>query len=265
MAVTRLLRIELTVADLARSERFYVEALGFAVAHHNDPDAATLAAFGGGQVRQAVLRRGAQTLALQAFDAVGAPYPADATACDQVFQHFAMPVADMGAAVARLAPFGPAAISKGKPQHLPARSGGATAWKFRDPDGHPLELIQFPDRHAGGIDHSAIAVLDAERSIAFYRGLGLNVAARQTNVGPEQDALDGLSGARVDVVALEPPDPAPHVELLAYHTPVGRPCARLRPHDITATRLVFATDVPKAVLTHDPDGHALLLSPPEAK
>ena len=260
MALTRLLRIELTVADLARSERFYVEALGFSPVRHDEPDTATLAALGGGRVRQAVLRRGAQTLALQAFDAVGAPYPADATACDQVFQHFAMPVSDMAAAMARLAPFGPAPISKGGPQHLPARSGGATAWKFRDPDGHPLELIQFPDGHAGGIDHSAIAVLDAERSIAFYRGLGLNVAARQTNLGPEQDALDGLSGADVDVVALEPQTPAPHVELLAYQTPLGRPCAQLRPQDTAATRLVFATtDVARPVLTRDPDGHTLLL------
>ena len=260
MAVTRLLRIELTVADLARAERFYVEALGFAVVHHDAPDAATLAVLGSGRVRQAVLRRGGQTLALQAFDAVGAPYPADATACDQVFQHFAMPVSDMAAAMAQLAPFGPAPISKGGPQHLPLPSGGATAFKFRDPDGHPLELIQFPDSRTGGIDHSAIAVLDAEPSIAFYRGLGLSVAARQINVGPEQDALDGLSGARVDVVALEPSDPVPHVELLAYQTPPGHPCARLKPQDIAATRLVFATDVPSTVLTYDPDGHALLLT-----
>ncbi len=260
MALTRLLRIELTVTDLARSERFYVEALGFSTMRHDEPDAAALAALGGGRVRQAVLRRGGQTLALQAFDVVGAPYPTDAKACDQVFQHFALPVSDMGAAMARLAPFGPASISKGGPQHLPGRSGGATAWKFRDPDGRPLELIQFPDGHAGGIDHSAIAVLNAERSIAFYRGLGLTVAARQINFGPEQDALDGLPGARVDVVALEPQDPAPHVELLAYQTPPGRACAILRPQDIAATRLVFATTgLAKTVLRQDPDGHALLL------
>lgn len=28
---------------------------------------------------------------------------------------------------------------------LPESSGGVTAFKFRDPDGHPLELLAFPD------------------------------------------------------------------------------------------------------------------------
>ncbi len=30
------------------------------------------------------------------------------------------------------------------PERLPARSGGVSAFKFRDPDGHPLELLAFP-------------------------------------------------------------------------------------------------------------------------
>ena len=35
-------------------------------------------------------------------------------------------------------------ISTDGPQLLPASSGGVTAYKFRDPEGHPLELIAFP-------------------------------------------------------------------------------------------------------------------------
>ena len=106
---------------------------------------------------------------------------------------------------------------------------------------------------------------DAARSIAFYTGeLGLREASRQTNVGAEQDALDGLDGVRVDVVALEPEHATPHVELLAYHTPASRPTGPLRPRDIAATRLVLeATGLPDnaPMLTHDPDGHALVLMP----
>ena len=52
-----------------------------------------------------------------------------------------------------------------------------------------------------GIDHSAIVVADAERSIAFYPDvLNMSVRARQVNQGPPQDKLDALGGTEVDVV-----------------------------------------------------------------
>ncbi len=267
----RLLRIELTTAALDPAVRFYTEALGFNPDQKEAAAPAYAALLGADRIQQVVLRRGAQTLVLQAFEPAGAPYPAGSLACDQVFQHFAMPVVDMASGFAGLARFGAAPISNAGPQILPRRSGGATAYKFRDPDGHPLELIRFPEGATGGIDHSAIAVTDAGRSIAFYRDqLGLTVGARQVNTGPEQDRLDGLVEARVDVVALQPQQATPHVELLAYHNPPGRPAAAMRPNDIAATRLVFeVTGLPgpaatladgsRAALIHDPDGHLLLL------
>ena len=267
----RLLRIELTVTDLVQAQRFYGEALGFVSEGVSELEPAMAGLLGASSVRQVVLRRGEQTLVLQAFQPHGNAYPAGTTACDQVFQHFAMPVADMAAAFARLSPFGVTAISSAGPQHLPQRSGGVTAFKFRDPDGHPLELIEFANRATGGVDHSAIAVLDVERSIAFYRDqLGLTVSSRQVNTGLEQDQLDGLNNACVDVVALVPHQPTPHVELLAYRIPQGQATAAARPGDIAATRLVFeVTGLPdpatvladgsRAALTRDPDGHWLLL------
>ncbi len=238
-------------------------ALGFMPGDRDELEPRWLRLLGASRVRQAVLRRGGQVVALQQFDPPGAPYPAGTRRVTPVFQHFAMPVADMGAATARLLPFAPAPISQGGPQQLPQRSGGAVAFKFRDPDGHPLELIRLPAGHGGGIDHSAIAVADAERSIAFYRtALGLRVTARQTNTGAEQDALDGLEGVSVDVVALAPAQATPHLELLGYRTPAGRPIAPLRPCDIAATRVVFTvTGLTAPVLTHDPDGHAVVLEP----
>jgi catechol 2,3-dioxygenase-like lactoylglutathione lyase family enzyme len=272
-AESRLLRIELTVSDLTRAERFYVDALGFTVTNRDAVDPGMEAILDARRIQAVALQRGGQTLVLQAFDPPGASFPPNHQSCDQSFQHFAIPVADMADAYARLQPLSPTPISH-SPQQLPARSGGATAFKFRDPDGHPLELIQFPDRHDDGIDHSAIVVADAERSIAFYRDqLGFRVASRQINTGPEQDHLDNLVDVAVEVVALVAHQPTPHLELLAYRKPKVRSTARLRPRDLAATRLVLemphlhedAKSLPngqRAKLIHDPDEHALLLLSP---
>ena len=106
-----------------------------------------------------------------------------ASASDLCFQHFAIVVADMALAYRRLCSVsGWTAISIDGPQRLPPSSGGVSAFKFRDPDGHPLELLAFPDGRwpaqwrarsngdlALGIDHSAISVSDSARSIAFYQ------------------------------------------------------------------------------------------------
>lgn len=274
MKALRLLRVSLTVSDLAKSEAFYTGALGFGtLGPACDADPAMARLLGASSLRMVRLRRGSQVLELAVFDPPGSPYPPGSRGNDLWFQHCALAVDDMAAAYARLSrhPFTP--ISRGGPQTLP---GGASAYKFRDADGHPLELIALaqPDpATTGGIDHSAISVSSAERSTAFYADtLGLQVAARQVNTGPAQDALDGLDSARVDVVALAPEQPAPHVELLGYRTPPGRPAPPLLPRDIAASRLVFQVDSlaghpeaavlaggARAMLMHDPDGHALLL------
>ena len=271
METLELLRIELTVADRHTAELFYVRALGFTVESRDEADPAITGLFGAGRIRQSALRRGGQILVLQEFETAGQRYPAGSAACDLVFQHFAMPVADMNAAFAVLQPFGAKTISNAGPQALPERSGGAIAYKFRDPDGHPLELIQLPGGSGGGIDHSAIAVSDVDRSIAFYRDeLGFRLGQRQVNTGLEQDRLDGLSDAQVDVVAMLPHQATPHLELLAYQAPRGRPAPQLQPNDIAATRLVLAVkglpdpsprlaDGSRVAILHDPDGHMLVL------
>ena len=266
----RLLRMELTVSDLDHAERFYVEGLGFTAVDRGPVDPAMATLLGAERVVAATLRRGGQTLMLQQFQPSGDRYPHDANSCDQLFQHFAIPVVDMDAAYANLQAAGPTPISPA-PELLPARSGGVVAFKFRDPDGHPVELIRFPDGHDDGIDHSAIVVMDLERSIAFYRDqLGFSVASRQVNTGQQQDRLDGLAAVSVDVIALNPQLPTPHLELLGYRNPPVRPAARLSPRDIAATRVVLEvlelpssarrlTDGSRVQLMHDPDGHALVL------
>lgn len=202
---------------------------------------------------------------LRIESATGRPYPPDVPGWSPLFQHFAVATPDISASYDRLrladrwAP-----ISRGGPQRLPVNTGGVTAFKFRDPDGHPLELIEFPgDSGSARIDHSAISVADAGRSIAFYRALGLTPGGRSFNHGPEQDALDGLENAGLDVVALEPPRRAPHVELLAYRAAdrvneIAGPAYTLDVEDVAATRIVFVTSAAFADRRfHDPDGHWL--------
>ncbi|MEO7939894.1 MAG: VOC family protein, partial [Burkholderiaceae bacterium] len=221
-SVARFVALRRTVADLRRAIAFYCDGLGF---HRTDT---------GDVVDEVPLALGAQRIVLVRRGVGSAP----AVAGPNVrFQHVAIVAGDWSAAFARIQAFAPVAISVGGPQQLPAASGGARAFKFRDPDGHPVELIAFAAgqgaacwraqarRDAGptlGIDHAAISVTQADRSIAFYQGLGFRLGARQTNRGVEQARLDGLVGSavEVEVVALVPPDmPTPHLELLAYHTP----------------------------------------------
>ena len=45
-------------------------------------------------------------------------------------------------------------ISEGGPQLLPPSNGAVRAFKFRDPDGHPLELIWFPPGQGRAVWHA---------------------------------------------------------------------------------------------------------------
>ncbi len=245
-----------TVTDLAASEAFYRDGLGFARTHAPEPvpvaqaDAMGLAT----PAMQLRMRLGAQAVTFLAVDPPGAPYPEDPAATDPFFQHLAIPVRDVAAAMEQLGRVASTPISRGGPQALPASSGGVTAYKFRDPDGHPLELIAFPggppaERWHGppglflGIDHSAITVTDLDAALAFLTGpLSLRTAQRGFNQGDAQARLDGVDDPQVDVLALEPPAPAPHVEVLHYRRPATRrpTPAPFGPGDRATTRFVFA-------------------------
>ena len=217
--------------------------------------------------------------------AAGAPYPAEVPGWSPLFQHFAIVTADMGASLERLIQVGGwAPITEGGAQTLPLASGGVTAFKFRDPEGHPLELIA-PAAAASGppaprIDHSAISVSDSARSIAFYAALGFRVGAQTLNQGPEQDRLDGLENAQVEVTALVQSQRANcHLELLAYQGAYVRAgIAAL--DDVAATRIQLrAADAetfssisarlsehlvqawPAWLLLRDPDGHLVEIAP----
>jgi len=302
--VVRIRRISLVVADLSAMAAFYCESFGFErVAQDVDGGAALAQLLGMEQVhtRSAILRLGRDELELTACDPKGRDYPPGSTAADLWFQHIAIVVADMDQAYGALRrgrtmiP-----ISIDGPERLPPNTGSVTAFKFRDPEGHPLELSMFPagvgaarwqapeaSGNCLGIDHSALSVADVATSLAFYCGtLGMSPTGRSLNRGPEQDRLDGMASDGVDIVALQPADPASlHIELLGYPHP-RRGGSGLRPNDIAATRLDFqVSDLPSmvdrlraagahfispgavmlasgaaAALVADPDGHLLLFS-----
>lgn len=263
--VAAIVAFRLTTAEPERLARFY-EELGFAVGDReaiSDHEMGMLGLKGGGT--RLHLHLGGQRLDLDSFEETGKPYPAGATSADLSFQHLALVTGDAAAAWARAKALGAAPISIGGPATLPASSGGITAVKFRDPEGHPLELLQFPPKSGShwhgtgllGIDHSAISVSDAGASRLFYEALGLSVRGATLNEGSAQAALDGLADPRVDVVPMYPPQAPPHLELLAYRRSTGRVAGRLEPNDAAATRVVWAAD--RDALVRDSDGHLHLL------
>lgn len=263
--VSSIVAFRLTTACPDRLASFYQE-LGFTVGDPEPISRDEIALLGLGCTGVRVpLRLGEQQVDLDSFDASGRAYPVDATAADLCFQHFALVTDDAVGAWEHVMAIGGRPISAEGPVALPPATGVAKAGKFRDPEGHPLELLQFPPSRAGrwhgsgllGIDHTAISVSDIDSSRRFYTALGLSVHAQTLNEGPTQVALDGLSGVEVDVVPMLPHVPTPHLELLGYRKPTGRSTGPAAVTDIAATRTVWAAD--RDQLTRDPDGHLHLL------
>jgi catechol 2,3-dioxygenase-like lactoylglutathione lyase family enzyme len=301
-AVQRLSCITMICSEPDRLADFYEAAFAFVRTGKTEiiePAFAKLIGIPCATARVITLQLGKQAIELVGIRPPGRPYPRGVSGRSSLFQHFAIVVADMAAAHARLlAQQDWTAISTDGPQLLPASSGGVAAYKFRDPERHPLELIAFP-RDATpkgwqeistveclGIDHSAISIADTERSIRFYERLGLRRTGGSLNAGPNQDKLDGVAGALVEVTALAPPRfSTPHVELLCYRSGFKRESAlTFGTNDVAATRLVLAVandeilkrlcaqnsealvsgpvrfeDGSDRAMLRDPDGHLLCL------
>ena len=247
-------RVTLIVSDLDRAEDDYITTFGCIVDHRADIESALtgVLCIPPARGRRSLLRLGHQRIELLEFmDSAGRPYPPGSTSTDLWFQHMAIVVNDMACAYQRVMAnrrFRP--ISRDGPIRLPEDSGGVTAFKFRDHEGHPLELLAFPEGRAPGewrsangpgpflgIDHTAIAVSDSASSTRFFRSVfGFSVGSRTENRGPEQAALDDVDGVRVSVTRLATDLPAPRLELLRYHVGTRRPIPRdTASNDILAT------------------------------
>ncbi len=263
-------RITLIVSDLDQSEEDYVKTFGCAVEGRRDiePSVTSVLCIPHARGRSSCLRLGRERIELLEFtDSMGRPYPPDSTSTDLWFQHMAIIVSDMAQAHQQVMAnprFRP--ISRAGPVRLPDSSGGVTAFKFRDRDGHPLELLAFPTGRAPaewracsgvgpflGVDHTAIAVSDTARSARFFASVfGFSAGGRTENRGPEQDALDDVDDVHVSVTRLARDLPAPRMELLHYHVGQRRQIpADTASNDITATHsvvLVASLDATAAAL-----------------
>jgi catechol 2,3-dioxygenase-like lactoylglutathione lyase family enzyme len=256
--------IALTVSDLDRSVAFYQQAMNFKKVSEQtivNRDFDYVAGVFASRVRSAELQLGDEKIQLNQFlSASGRPIPIDSRANDLWFQHFAVVVSDMDKAFAQLQRLSVTGISSA-PQTIPASNQGAAgikAYKFKDPDGHPLELLYFPsdkghakwqapaDQVFLGIDHTAITVSDTARSTAFYRDmLGFTVAGSGVNSGATQEQLDNAFGAVVRITGLRPQSTnSVGLEFLQYLTPSGgRPAAvDVQVNDLQHAHIVLQVD-----------------------
>lgn len=256
--------VGMTVSDLDRSIAFFTSVLTFRKVSEVEVSGAEYDRLHGvfaSRLRIARLALGDEQIELTEFmTPKGRPIPVDSRSNDRWFQHVAIIVSDMDAAYARLRAHS-VQHSSPEPQRLPdwnPNAGGIKAFYFKDPDGHPLEILQFPagkgdskwQRPDGrlflGIDHTAIVVGDTQASLAFYRDLlGLRLAGESMNYGPEQERLNAVFGARLRISGLRAGSGAgsgPGIEFLEYLSPRdGRPAAGIHANDLAHWETTVAT------------------------
>ena len=262
-----------TVSDVGRSVQFFSNVLSFEKVSDVEvtgEDYEHLQGVFGLRMRVVRMRLGDEFIELTEYIAPrGRSLPADSRSNDRWFQHIAIITSDMDRAYQSLRKNKVEHASTG-PQRLPdwnKNAGGIQAFYFKDPDGHALEILQFPEgkgdekwhrlakQDAGklflGIDHTAIVVSDTDASLKFYRDtLGMRVAGESENYGIEQDRLNNVFGARLRITGLRT-EAGPGIEFLEYLAPRdGRPASTdQRANDLAhwQTRLV-TNDIESAVV-----------------
>ncbi|QQS46657.1 MAG: VOC family protein [Acidobacteriota bacterium] len=239
--VTAVETIGMTVSDLDKSIAFFRDVLSFEKI--SEVEAAgeeheRLTGVFGARLRTARMKLGSEMIELTEYLAPrGRPVPIDSRSNDRWFQHIAIITGDMDEAYRWLRRHKVEHASTG-PQRLPdwnPNAGGIKAFYFKDPDGHPLEILEFPEGKGDpkwhrlakadrsrlflGIDHTAIVVGDTDQSLKFYRDtLGLKVAGESENYGIEQERLNNVFGARLRITALRAAS-GPGIEFLEYLAP----------------------------------------------
>lgn len=244
--------VGMTVAEMERSIEFFTQVLSFEKIldiEVSGRDYDHLQGLAGVNMRVVRLQLGEEMLELTEYlHPKGRPIPTDSRSCDLWFEHIAIVVSDMEQAYRQLQ--GNVQPVSTQPQQIPAwnqAAAGVQAFKFRDWEGHNLELLHFPpdkgnpkwqppnDRLFLGIDHTAIAISNTESSTHFYDDLlGLKLAGQSLNYGPEQDRLDRLKDARVLITSHQPTSGL-GIEFLNYLQPTD---ARPIPLDTQSNDLI---------------------------
>lgn len=305
--VTAVTGVSITVGDLDKEVDFFVKNLDFKKIKTEKLTGKSAAALFGLpdknlSVEIATLQLGQEQIRLLSFKSTitARPVPPDTRSNDLWFQHLAIVVRDIDSAYQKLLKNKVQHVStfpETLPDYLP-NAAGIKAFYFRDPEGHNLELIWFPPGKGAskwqvqpnapiflGIDHTAIAISDTDKSLAFYRdAIGLVVSGHSENYGTEQEHLNQVFGARLDINGLHA-DAGYGVEFLRYITPPG---GRTIPPDSKPTDLwhyqteflvdnmpgllqklekmgfskistsITVIDSVETLLVRDPDGHAVL-------
>jgi catechol 2,3-dioxygenase-like lactoylglutathione lyase family enzyme len=281
LPVTGVDAVGFTVSDMDRALAFYTGVLSFSKVSDQELSGRSyelLSGVFGARSRVVRLRLGSEEIELTEFLAPkGRPIPPDIRANDRLFQHIAIVVNDITNAYAVLKQHGVEHASTG-PQRLPdwnPNAGGISAFYFRDPDRHFLEIISFPPGKGlprwhepatavfQGIDHTAIVVDDTNASLRFYRDtLGMQVAGESENYDVEQEHLNNVFGARLRITALRAAK-GPGIELLEYLAPRnGRPApGDLRANDIAHWQTTLATERLDSLVGLARDHRITLVSP----
>jgi catechol 2,3-dioxygenase-like lactoylglutathione lyase family enzyme len=278
--ISRVEAIGFTVSDMDRSVDYYTRVLHFQKVSDVERSGASVERFKGlfgVRIRIVRLRLGEEELELSEYIAPqGIALPLNFQSNDLSFQHVAIVVSDIDQAYVWLRQNHVQHVSSG-PQTLPMwnpQAGGIQAFYFKDPDGHVLEIIHFPlgkgdprwqQRNRElfeGIDHTAIAVSNTEKSLAFYKDkLGMRITGTSENYGDEQEHLNNVFGARLRITSLRA-SRGPGVELLEYLVPkTGKRIPEDRKANDLAhwETLVNEEDV-KAAWTYFKENHIRLIS-----
>jgi len=259
--------IGITVSDMDRAVDFYSKVLTFEKVSDTEvvgENYEHLEGVFGLRIRVVRMRLGDEFIELTEYLAPKSrPIPIDSRSNDRWFQHIAIIVSDMDKAYTWLRQNKVEHASSG-PQRLPdwnKNAAGISAFYFKDPDEHPLEVLQFPpdkglqkwrrptEKLFLGIDHTAIVVRDTDSSIKFYRDLlGMNVAGESENYGTEQEHLNNVFGAHLRITALRGTS-GPGIELLEYLAPRdGRPFpSDERASDVVHRQTVLLTRAAESV------------------
>ena len=240
--ITAVDAVGMTVRDMDRAVEFYSSVLTFEKVSDVEvwgEDYERLQGVFGLRIRVVRMNLGDESIELTEYlTPRGRPVPIDSRSHDRWFQHIAIIVSDMDGAYEWLRRHKVQHASPA-PQRLPdwnPNAGGIKAFYFKDPEGHSLEILQFPPGKGSprwhertgrlflGIDHTAIVVGDTDVSLAFYRDtLGMQIVGESENFGGEQERLNNVFGARLRITALRTAS-GPGIELLEYLTPRdGRP------------------------------------------
>jgi catechol 2,3-dioxygenase-like lactoylglutathione lyase family enzyme len=256
--------IGLTVSDMDRAVAFYTSVLTFEKVSDVEVTGRTyelMTGVFGARLRVVRLRLGEELLELTEYlTPKGRAMPPDVRANDRIFQHVAIIVSDIDAAYQRLRSHDVEHASSG-PQRLPdwnPNAAGISAFYFRDPDRHFLEILHFPagkaldkwhrtDRLFLGIDHTAMVVDNTDATLALYRdALGMQVAGTSENFDVEQEHLNNVFGARLRITSLRAVS-GPGIELLEYLAPRdGRASpVDLHANDIAHWQTTLLTEAPE--------------------